>query len=300
MAYGVSSAVFCNSPCSGRACAVADSLSCRLQRQRPGVRQILRLMGPAILGAAAVQINVFVNTSFASAIVDPATGAVANGPVSWLNYAFRFMQFPIGVFGVAIATATCRPCRAARPIPIIRNSAKPWRTLWRWYFSCASRRRSVWQCWGDRSSRWSSSMEVHRLRHRPNGQRPGGILRRPGRLRRHQSVVARVLRAQRRAHADAGEPRLHRRKLCHEFAVGRNVRPCRFGVLDFGRRAGKFFFARAVYAPPHRRLAGRKLAVTAVKIALASAALAVVAWVVNELAGDLPLHGLALHFIQVS
>ncbi|MGZ9215251.1 MAG: murein biosynthesis integral membrane protein MurJ, partial [Candidatus Binatia bacterium] len=71
-----------------------------------GVRQILRLMGPAIIGAAAVQINVFVNTSFASAIVDPVTGSVANGPVSWLNFAFRFMQFPIGVFGVAIATAT--------------------------------------------------------------------------------------------------------------------------------------------------------------------------------------------------
>ena len=72
----------------------------------PGVRQIVRLMGPAIIGAAAVQINVFVNTNFASAIVDPSTGAVINGPVSWLNYAFRFMQFPIGVFGVAVATAT--------------------------------------------------------------------------------------------------------------------------------------------------------------------------------------------------
>ena len=72
----------------------------------PGVRQIMRLMGPAIIGAAAVQINVFVNTNFASAIVDPLTGVVTNGPVSWLNYAFRFMQFPIGVFGVAIATAT--------------------------------------------------------------------------------------------------------------------------------------------------------------------------------------------------
>jgi putative peptidoglycan lipid II flippase len=72
----------------------------------PGVRQIFRLMGPAIIGTAAVQVNVFVNTNFASAIVDPATGTVLNGPVSWLNYAFRFMQFPIGVFGVAIATAT--------------------------------------------------------------------------------------------------------------------------------------------------------------------------------------------------
>jgi putative peptidoglycan lipid II flippase len=72
----------------------------------PGVRQIARLMAPAVIGTAAVQINVFVNTNFASAIVDASTGAVANGPVSWLNYAFRFMQFPIGVFGVAIATAT--------------------------------------------------------------------------------------------------------------------------------------------------------------------------------------------------
>src|SRR5882724_1832895 len=75
----------------------------------PGVRQIFSLMGPAIIGTAAVQINVFVNTNFASAIIDPATGTVTNGPVSWLSYAFRFMQFPIGVFGVSIATATLPP-----------------------------------------------------------------------------------------------------------------------------------------------------------------------------------------------
>jgi putative peptidoglycan lipid II flippase len=70
-----------------------------------GVGQIIRLMGPAVIGTAAVQVNVFVNTNFASEIIDPLTGTVLNGPVSWLNYAFRFMQFPIGVFGVAIATA---------------------------------------------------------------------------------------------------------------------------------------------------------------------------------------------------
>lgn len=75
----------------------------------PGVRQIVRLMGPAIVGTAAVQINVFVNTNFASSIIDPVTGVVANGPVSWLNFAFRFMQFPIGVFGVAVAIATLPP-----------------------------------------------------------------------------------------------------------------------------------------------------------------------------------------------
>ncbi len=63
-----------------------------------GVRQVVRLMTPAIIGVAAVQVNVFVNTKFASGL--------GVGPVSWLNYAFRLMQFPIGVFGVAISTAT--------------------------------------------------------------------------------------------------------------------------------------------------------------------------------------------------
>lgn len=51
------------------------------------------------MGNAAVQINVMVNTNFASHIA-------GNGPVSWLSYAFRFMQLPLGIFGVAIASAT--------------------------------------------------------------------------------------------------------------------------------------------------------------------------------------------------
>ncbi|MGH7896040.1 MAG: murein biosynthesis integral membrane protein MurJ, partial [Candidatus Binatia bacterium] len=62
----------------------------------PGVRQVLRLMAPATIGAAAVQVNVFVNSNFASYL--------GNGPVSWLNVAFRFMQLPIGLFGVAVGT----------------------------------------------------------------------------------------------------------------------------------------------------------------------------------------------------
>jgi putative peptidoglycan lipid II flippase len=68
--------------------------------KHPGLRQILLLMGPAILGNAAVQINVTVNNNFASRLDDP------NGPISWLSYAFRFMQLPLGLFGVAIASAT--------------------------------------------------------------------------------------------------------------------------------------------------------------------------------------------------
>jgi putative peptidoglycan lipid II flippase len=70
----------------------------------PGLQRILRLMVPAILGNAAVQINVMVNTNFASTIYDPQRGF--DGPVSWLSYAFRFMQLPLGLFGVAMASAT--------------------------------------------------------------------------------------------------------------------------------------------------------------------------------------------------
>ena len=70
----------------------------------PGLQRILKTMLPAILGNAAVQINVLVNSNFASHLIDPERGA--NGAVSWLNCSFRFMQLPLGVFGVAIASAT--------------------------------------------------------------------------------------------------------------------------------------------------------------------------------------------------
>ena len=63
----------------------------------PGVRRVMSLMGPAIIGTSAVQINVLVNTLFVSGI---------NGGISWLSYAFRLMQFPIGLFGVAVGTAS--------------------------------------------------------------------------------------------------------------------------------------------------------------------------------------------------
>jgi putative peptidoglycan lipid II flippase len=90
----------------------------------PGVRQIFRLMGPAVIGTAAVQVNVVVNSKFASEILD-ASGQVANGPVSWLGFAFRLMQFPIGLFGVAIASATLpaiSASAAADNIPEFRST----------------------------------------------------------------------------------------------------------------------------------------------------------------------------------
>jgi putative peptidoglycan lipid II flippase len=61
-------------------------------------RRVLVLMGPGTIGLAATQVNVFVNTVL-------ATGQ-GTGAVSWLNYAFRLMYLPIGLFGISIATAT--------------------------------------------------------------------------------------------------------------------------------------------------------------------------------------------------
>jgi putative peptidoglycan lipid II flippase len=69
-----------------------------------GVRHILGLMGPALIGNASGQINVLVNTNFAAGLRD-ASGHVMNGPVSWLAYAYRFFILPLGIFGIAIASA---------------------------------------------------------------------------------------------------------------------------------------------------------------------------------------------------
>jgi putative peptidoglycan lipid II flippase len=64
----------------------------------PGVRKILELMVPSVIAASAVQVNVLVNTSFAMQV-----GIAAP---AWLNNAFRLMQLPLGIFGVAVATIT--------------------------------------------------------------------------------------------------------------------------------------------------------------------------------------------------
>ena len=62
-----------------------------------GLRRVLVLMGPGVVGLAAVQINLFVNSIL-------ATGE-GTSAVSALSYAFRLMYLPIGIFGVSIATA---------------------------------------------------------------------------------------------------------------------------------------------------------------------------------------------------
>jgi putative peptidoglycan lipid II flippase len=60
------------------------------------VQRILRLMGPAILGSSVAQINLLLDTIIASFLV--------TGSVSWLYYSDRMVEFPLGVFGIALST----------------------------------------------------------------------------------------------------------------------------------------------------------------------------------------------------
>ena len=62
----------------------------------PGVRRILKLMAPAILGVSVSQISLLINTVFASFL--------PSGSVSWLYYADRLMEFPSGMLGAALGT----------------------------------------------------------------------------------------------------------------------------------------------------------------------------------------------------
>jgi putative peptidoglycan lipid II flippase len=63
-----------------------------------GVGAILRLMGPSVIAASTTQVNVLVNSMFASTLGD--------GAIFWLAIAFRLMQLPLGLFGVALGTVT--------------------------------------------------------------------------------------------------------------------------------------------------------------------------------------------------
>ncbi len=63
----------------------------------PGLKKIAALMGPAVFGAAVYQINLVVNTQLASLLTE--------GSVAFLYYADRIVQFPLGIFAIATATA---------------------------------------------------------------------------------------------------------------------------------------------------------------------------------------------------
>lgn len=69
-----------------------------LNFQDPGIQRIIKLIIPGTIGLAATQVNIAISTILATSQGD--------GAVSWLGYAFRVMQLPLGLFGVAVAQAT--------------------------------------------------------------------------------------------------------------------------------------------------------------------------------------------------
>ena len=85
----------------------------RFAPRDPGLREILLLMGPGTLGLAATQVNLFVSTLLAT--------SQGPGAVSWLQYAFRIMYLPLGLFGASVATAVLPA--AARHIAVQDRSA---------------------------------------------------------------------------------------------------------------------------------------------------------------------------------
>lgn len=68
----------------------------KVDRNHEGVRQIIKLMIPALFGVSVSQINLLLDTVLASFL--------QTGSVSWLYYSDRLVELPLGVFGIAIAT----------------------------------------------------------------------------------------------------------------------------------------------------------------------------------------------------
>jgi putative peptidoglycan lipid II flippase len=68
----------------------------RWRPQAEGVRRILKLMGPGIVGSSMAQLSLLINTGIASLLI--------TGSISWLYLADRIMEFPLGVFSIALGT----------------------------------------------------------------------------------------------------------------------------------------------------------------------------------------------------
>jgi putative peptidoglycan lipid II flippase len=68
----------------------------QFKRAHEGVKKIQKLMLPAIIGSSVAQINLLLDTIIASFLI--------TGSVSWLYYSDRLVEFPLGVFGIALAT----------------------------------------------------------------------------------------------------------------------------------------------------------------------------------------------------
>ena len=64
--------------------------------ESPGVTKIRKLIVPALFGVSVTQINLLLDTIIASMLI--------TGSISWLYYADSFLEFPLGLFGIGIAT----------------------------------------------------------------------------------------------------------------------------------------------------------------------------------------------------
>ena len=73
-------------------------LRIRLPRLSPEVKRLLKLIGPAALGAGAVQFNLLISTTLAARFLP-------EGSVSYLYYADRLNQLPLGLIGIGVGTA---------------------------------------------------------------------------------------------------------------------------------------------------------------------------------------------------
>ncbi|HEY7840177.1 MAG TPA: murein biosynthesis integral membrane protein MurJ [Gammaproteobacteria bacterium] len=93
-------------------------------RDAEGVRRILRLMVPTLFAVSITQVNLLIDTLIASFLV--------TGSISWLYYSERLIDFPLGVFGIALATVIMPALSAdhARGMPTAYNRTLDWAVRW--------------------------------------------------------------------------------------------------------------------------------------------------------------------------
>ncbi len=98
----------------------------RLKGVHEGVERIKQLMLPAIFGSSVVQINLLFDTLIASFLV--------TGSISWLYYSDRLVEFPLGVFGIALATVILPKLSRdhAQASPEAFSATLDWALRWVW------------------------------------------------------------------------------------------------------------------------------------------------------------------------
>lgn len=92
----------------------------RMNFRHPGVRRILRLMVPTLFGSSVAQINLLLDVLIASLLVEAS--------ISWLYYGDRLMEFPLGMFGVALSVVVLPTLSSLHA----RNDRDQFRATLRW------------------------------------------------------------------------------------------------------------------------------------------------------------------------